>query len=292
MDALAPVVGIGAAIASLGVLLNLIPGVAVRRWRWRAATSCRRRWRIVDRRRSHPVRAELAVVAVVLVLVVVVELRSAIALSGVAVLTYYAITNAAAFTLRPDERRWPRWICVAGAIGCVALAVFLPLEVVIVGTAVLLLGVVFRRLARDHLDPRQLDQGSDRVDVACCCCHAERLFEHLDRELRPARPVRIRHVDLAAVDRERVRIEPCAVSTRFTSACLIFLSRKTMWRYLGSTPAFNPGWLSASLSISLRAAHHDRHFQAVLLGQAPCAARRSTATSSPFASNTTFPLWM
>jgi basic amino acid/polyamine antiporter, APA family len=100
----------------------------------------------VDRRREHPVRAEVAVVAVVLVLVVVMELHSAIALSGVAVLTYYAITNVAAFTLPDEERRWPRWISVAGAIGCIALAVFLPLEVVVVGSAVLLLGVVVRRL--------------------------------------------------------------------------------------------------------------------------------------------------
>jgi APA family basic amino acid/polyamine antiporter len=67
-------------------------------------------------------------------------------LSGVAVLTYYAITNIAAFTLRDEERGWPRWISIVGAIGCVALAVFLPFEVVLVGTAVLLLGVVLRRL--------------------------------------------------------------------------------------------------------------------------------------------------
>ena len=100
----------------------------------------------VDRRRSHPVRAELAVVAVVLVLVVVVELHSAIALSGVAVLTYYAITNAAAFTLPANERRWPRWICVAGAIGCVAGRVP-PTRGRDRRHGCLLLGVVIRRLA-------------------------------------------------------------------------------------------------------------------------------------------------
>ena len=147
MDALAPVVEIGAAIASLGVLLNLIPGIArttlamARRDEFPAALAH------VDRRRSHPVRAELTVAAVVLVLVVVIELHSAIAFSGVAVLTYYAITNVAAYTLPPDDRRWPRCISVVGAIGCAALAVFLPLEVVLVGTAILLLGVVIRRLA-------------------------------------------------------------------------------------------------------------------------------------------------
>ena len=54
MDVLAPVVAIGAAIASLGVLLNLIPGVA------RTALAMARRNQLpaplahVDRRRSHP----------------------------------------------------------------------------------------------------------------------------------------------------------------------------------------------------------------------------------------------
>ena len=146
LDGLAPVVEIGAAIASLGVLLNLIPGVS------RTTLAMARRNELpaslahVDSSRNHPVRAELTVVAAVLILVVVIELHSAIALSGVAVLTYYAITNAAALTLPDGARRWPRWIAGAGAVGCVALAVFLPLDVVLVGAATLLLGVVIRRL--------------------------------------------------------------------------------------------------------------------------------------------------
>ena len=47
------------------------------------------------------------VVAAILVLVVVLELRSAIAVSGVAVLTYYAVTNAAAWTLDHAESLIP-----------------------------------------------------------------------------------------------------------------------------------------------------------------------------------------
>jgi APA family basic amino acid/polyamine antiporter len=143
---LGPIVGVGAAIASLGVLLNLVPGVS------RTVLAMARRNELpawfahVDRRRSLPIRAELTVVAVVAVLVLVVELRSAIALSGVAVLTYYAITNASAFTLPDRERRWPRWICVCGVAGCVALAVFLPLDALLVGIGVLAVGVGVRRL--------------------------------------------------------------------------------------------------------------------------------------------------
>ncbi|MFW2335057.1 APC family permease, partial [Ilumatobacter sp.] len=115
------VVRIGAGIAALGVLLNLIPGVS------RTTLAMARNHELpswlahIDRRRSLPLRAELSVATVVVVLVAVVELRSAIAISGVAVLTYYAITNAAALTLDPHERRWPRTLAVAGLVGCVVL---------------------------------------------------------------------------------------------------------------------------------------------------------------------------
>ena len=120
-----PVVRIGAGIAALGVLLNLIPGVsrttlAMARERdmppWLAA---------VDERRSLPLRAEIVVTAVVVGLVALVDLRGAIGVSGVAVLTYYAITNAAALTLSRQQRRWPRPIAVLGLLGCLALVVAL-----------------------------------------------------------------------------------------------------------------------------------------------------------------------
>jgi APA family basic amino acid/polyamine antiporter len=146
LEPLAPLVDLGATVASLGVLLNLIPGVS------RTVLAMSRRHELpnwfahIDGRRQLPVRAELTVVAIVVLLVTVVELRSAIALSGVAVLTYYAITNASAFTLPASARRWPRSLNVLGLVGCVALAICLPLEAVVIGIGVLLLGVVVRRI--------------------------------------------------------------------------------------------------------------------------------------------------
>jgi APA family basic amino acid/polyamine antiporter len=98
----------------------------------------------VDGRRRLPVRAEAAVAAAVLGLVVLLEISSAIAVSGVAVLTYYAITNAAALRLHGDERRWPRTLAIAGLIGCVALAGALPLRIVASGVGALLAGVLVR----------------------------------------------------------------------------------------------------------------------------------------------------
>lgn len=145
-DALAPLVRIGAAIASLGVLLNLVPGVS------RTALAMARRRELpawfdhVDGRRNLPLRAETTVVIVVGVLVSLLGLRSAIALSGTAVLTYYAITNASALTLRPEQRRWPRWIAAAGLVGCLALALALPWRELASGAAVLGVGAIGRLL--------------------------------------------------------------------------------------------------------------------------------------------------
>jgi basic amino acid/polyamine antiporter, APA family len=145
-DALAPVVRVGATIASLGVLLNLVPGVS------RTMLAMARRRELpgwfdhVDGRRNLPLRAETTVVAVVGVLVSLLGLRSAIAVSGTAVLTYYAITNAAALTLTREQRRWPRSVAVAGLVGCVVLTLSLPWRELLSGAAVLAVGVLVRLL--------------------------------------------------------------------------------------------------------------------------------------------------
>jgi APA family basic amino acid/polyamine antiporter len=143
-DRLAGIVRVGAGIAALGVLLNLIPGVS----RTTLAMARRRElpsWLgLVSARRSLPVRAEVTVAAVVIVLIVALDLRSAIGISGVAVLTYYAITNASALTMSAAERRWPRALAVVGVVGCVTLAVTLPWRMVVTGALTLLVGVVVR----------------------------------------------------------------------------------------------------------------------------------------------------
>lgn len=145
-DSAAPVVRVGAAIATLGVLLNLVPGVS------RTTLAMARRRELpgwfdhVDARRNLPLRAETTVVVVVGVLVSLLGLRSAIAVSGTAVLTYYAITNASALTLTPEQRRWPRWVAVVGLIGCITLALALPWRELLSGAAVLAVGVAVRSL--------------------------------------------------------------------------------------------------------------------------------------------------
>jgi len=87
-----------------------------------------------------PHRAELAVGAVVAVLAATVDLRAAIGFSSFGVLVYYAIANAAAFTLRGSGGRAAGVIPVVGMSGCLALAFALPLTAVLAGVFVLAVG--------------------------------------------------------------------------------------------------------------------------------------------------------
>lgn len=138
------IVTLGATVASLGVLLNLIPGVS----RTVLAMARRRElpgwFAVIDERRALPVRAELFVAVVTVVLVHTLSISSSIAVSGAAVLTYYALTNLAALRLRPDERRWHPGIAVAGLIGCIVLVAALPVEAIVGGAVVILVGVAVR----------------------------------------------------------------------------------------------------------------------------------------------------
>ena len=112
-----PLVGVGAAVASLGALLALIAGIgrttlAMAREgdlpRWLA--SVHPRYRVPD-------HAEVAVAAAVTLLVLTTDLRGAIAFSSFGVLTYYAIANASAWTQRGEFRRWPRAVNAVGLVG-------------------------------------------------------------------------------------------------------------------------------------------------------------------------------
>ena len=98
----------------------------------------------VDGDRQLPVRAELTVATVVVVLVLTLDIRDSIAVSGVAVLLYYAVTNAAALTLSAGQRRFPRPLAVVGLIGCIVLIGALPSAALLGGGLVLGAGVIAR----------------------------------------------------------------------------------------------------------------------------------------------------
>jgi APA family basic amino acid/polyamine antiporter len=149
-----PVVRVGAAVASLGALLALVAGVG-RTGLAMARNGDLPRWLdSVHPRYRVPDHAELAVAAVVSVLVLTTDLRGAIGFSSFGVLTYYAVANASAYTQDTAHRRWPRALNVAGLLGCAVLVVTLPWTAVVAGLAVFAIGVA-GRAAAGFLSPRR-----------------------------------------------------------------------------------------------------------------------------------------
>ncbi|MBT3158685.1 APC family permease [Streptomyces sp. CHA1] len=147
-DWLVPVVRAGAAVAALGSLLALVLGVS------RTTLAMAR-----DRHLPHalaavhpkfqvPHRAELLVGAVVAVAAATGDLRGAIGFSSFGVLVYYAVANASAWTLTPDEGRPNRLVPAVGLAGCLVLAFALPLSSVVSGAAVLALGAAVHAVRR------------------------------------------------------------------------------------------------------------------------------------------------
>jgi APA family basic amino acid/polyamine antiporter len=144
----APLVQAGAAAASLGALLALITGVgrttlAMARERDLPAPLAK-----VGGRHTVPFVAELAVAAVVILLLLTTDVMTVVGFSSFGVLIYYAVTNAAAFTLEEHPSHAPKWMNVAGFAGCLLLAFTLPAASVLGMAAVLAAGVAVRFLVR------------------------------------------------------------------------------------------------------------------------------------------------
>ena len=148
---LAPAVQVGATVAAVGSLLALILGVSRTTLAMARDHHLPHALTAVHPRFHVPHRAELLIGAVVAVSAAIVDLRGAIGFSSFAVLIYYAVANASAFTLGPDEGRPHRAIPVFGLVGCVLLAFAMPLSSVLAGVTVLGIGAgayAIRRVAR------------------------------------------------------------------------------------------------------------------------------------------------
>ena len=124
--ALSPIVRVGAAVAAAGVLLSLLAGIS------RTALSMARRRELPGFLDAvHPVhrtphRAEITAAALVIAVVLIADLRGVIGFSSFAILTYYALANASAWTLTRAETRWPRWLAALGVMLCAVLSFTLP----------------------------------------------------------------------------------------------------------------------------------------------------------------------
>jgi APA family basic amino acid/polyamine antiporter len=143
-ESITPIVRVGAAVASLGVLLSLLAGVSRTAFAMAADGELPRVLAHLDARRSVPDVAELAIGAVALAIVLAGDVRDAIGFSSFCVLSYYAITNASALRLPRAQRRWPAALAAFGLLGCVVLALTVPVASLVAGAAVIAAGLLVR----------------------------------------------------------------------------------------------------------------------------------------------------
>jgi len=128
LSGLSRVISVGALLALVGVLLNLILGLS------RVVFAMARRKDLppglarIDPASGTPRRAVVFVVVVILGIASLGRIDWAWSLSALTVLVYYAMTNLAALRLPESSRRYPRWIAAVGLVGCLSLIFFIPRE--------------------------------------------------------------------------------------------------------------------------------------------------------------------
>jgi APA family basic amino acid/polyamine antiporter len=142
LHGLAPAIQIGAAVASLSVLLSLLAGVSRTVFAMAANRHLPRVLAAVQQRSQVPHHAQLVVGAVVAVVVSLADIRGAIGFSSFCVLFYYAIANASALTLRR------RLVPVGGLVGCLVLAFALPPASVVGGVVTIAAAALLYPLTR------------------------------------------------------------------------------------------------------------------------------------------------
>ena len=145
---LAAAVAAGAVTAMLGVLVNLLLGLS------RVLLAMARRgdapavFATLDASGTTPGPAVLMVGAIVSSLVLLGDVKTTWSFSAFTVLVYYALTNASALRLPPNDRLYPRWISWAGLGGCGFLALWVPPPYWVAGLGLLALGHGLRAILR------------------------------------------------------------------------------------------------------------------------------------------------
>jgi APA family basic amino acid/polyamine antiporter len=147
-----PMVRVGATVAAVGSLLALILGVSRTTLAMARDRHLPHGLSAVHARFKVPHRAELAVGVIVGAVAAFADVRGAIGFSSFAVLGYYAVANASAWTLGGTLGR--RLIPTVGLAGCVVLAFALPLTSVLSGAAVLAVGAAIYAVQRFRTRPR------------------------------------------------------------------------------------------------------------------------------------------
>ncbi|MBL67647.1 MAG: amino acid permease [Verrucomicrobiales bacterium] len=137
---------VGAAIAMISVLLNLVLGLS------RVVLAMGRRGDLpeatanIRESTGVPVTATIVVGIFIAGLAYLGDFKLTWSFSAFTVLVYYAITNLCAIRLKPEERLYPVWISYAGLIACLLLACFVEWRVMLAGLGLIGAGLAWKAL--------------------------------------------------------------------------------------------------------------------------------------------------
>ena len=143
---LGKVLTVGATIAMISVLLNLVLGLS------RVVLAMGRRKDLpgatanIRESTGVPVIATIVVGIFIAGLACLGDFKVTWSFSAFTVLVYYATTNLCAIRLKPEERLYPVWISYAGLIACLLLACFVELSVMLAGLGLIGAGLAWKAL--------------------------------------------------------------------------------------------------------------------------------------------------
>jgi basic amino acid/polyamine antiporter, APA family len=144
---IAPLVAIGAMIAMLSVLLNLVLGLS------RVLLAMGRRKDMppetarLNADNTTPVVAVPVMGGVIAALVLLGNVETTWSFSAFTVLIYYSLTNLSALQLADEDRLFPRWVSWAGLGACAGLSLFVQPTVIAAGVMMLGAGLAWRYAA-------------------------------------------------------------------------------------------------------------------------------------------------
>ena len=142
--ALPTVMLVGATVAMVSVLLNLVLGLS------RVVLAMGRRGDLpkatarISESTSVPAVATVGVAVLIAVGVCVDDVKLTWSFSAFTVLVYYAITNLCAIRMKPGERLYPIWPAYLGLAACLTLAFFVDWEIWLTGLGLIIFGLAWR----------------------------------------------------------------------------------------------------------------------------------------------------
>jgi basic amino acid/polyamine antiporter, APA family len=142
------IIVIGASTAMLGVLLSQVLGIS----RMMLAMSRRHDMpaflKIIHTKYKVPHAGILVTGIIIIILILIGSFQFILNAAAFSILLYYTITNMAALKQPKQERLVHKIIPSLGLLGCLAMAFSLPLQVIISGFGILIIGIVIRSLAK------------------------------------------------------------------------------------------------------------------------------------------------